>query len=108
MASITICLLGVEPTAKQLELFQQTMAHHLSVRQLEEAAGRWQPKGVRRRRAMDPQAKEIESELRQLLGTKVALSPRKRGGRIVIEYFSSEDLARILQVLGLVPRSERT
>lgn len=97
-------LLGIEPTAKQLELFHQTVSQHLSVRQLEELAGRWQPKAHRRRRGIDPQAKAIESELRQLLGTKVALTSRKRGGRIVIDYFSQEDLTRVLQVLGIGPR----
>ncbi len=98
-------LLGVEPAVKQLDVFRQAVAQHLSVRQLEELTARWQPRSARRRKALDPQAKALESELRQWLGTKVLFAPRKRGGRIVIEYFSSEDLARILQALGLPTRS---
>ena len=97
-------LLGVEPAAKQLDVFRQAVAQHLSVRQLEDLAARWQPRAARRRKALDPQAKALENELRQWLGTKVLLTPRKRGGRIVIDYFSSEDLARILQALGLPAR----
>jgi len=93
-------LLGIEPIAKQLELFRNTLAHHLSVRQLEEFGTRWQPKIRRRRPAEDPHQKTIEETLRQLLGTKVSLKPRKRGGRIIIEYFSSDDLTRILEALG--------
>lgn len=92
-------LLGVEHRAKLLELFQGTLAKALSVRQLEELAGQWQPRTHRRRQELDPQLKTIEDELRTLLGTKVNLIKRKRGGRIVIEYFSSEDLARILHAL---------
>lgn len=94
-------LVGVEPRAKQLELFKQTLAKGLTVRQLEELAGRWQPRAARRRRALDPQLAAIENELRQLFGTRVSLTSRRRGGRIVIDYFSSEDLTRILRTLGV-------
>ena len=43
----------------------------------------------------------METQLRQALGTKVNLIARKKGGRIIIEYFSPQDLARILSALGL-------
>lgn len=94
-------LLGVEPRTKQLELFKQTLAKGLTVRQLEELTGRWQPRPSRRRRAVDAQLAAIENELRQFFGTKVSLTPRRRGGRIVIDYFSSEDLTRILRAIGV-------
>ena len=94
-------LLGVEHPARQLELFHQTTAKKLSVRELEELAARWQPRARRRRRELDPQLKALENELRQALGTKVSLVARKRGGRIIVDYFSSEDLTRILRALGV-------
>lgn len=93
-------LLGVESATQQMELCRQAVARGLSVRQLEELAGRWRPK-ARRTRALDPQAKAIEDALRQALGTKVTLTARKKGGRIVVDYFSSEDFTRILQLLGV-------
>jgi ParB family chromosome partitioning protein len=43
----------------------------------------------------------MEGQLRQVLGTKVNLISRNKGGRIVIEYFSKEDLMRILNILGI-------
>jgi len=94
-------LVAVEPPAKQLELFQRAQTNKWSVRQLEEAAGQWQPRVARRKRIADPHVKALEQELRQRLGTKVTLAPRKRGGRLVIEYFSPEDLGRILSALGV-------
>ena len=94
-------LLGVDNPARQLELFHQTTTKKLSVRELEELAARWQPRARRRRRELDPQLKALENELRQALGTRVSLVTRKRGGRIIVDYFSSEDLTRILRALGV-------
>jgi len=39
--------------------------------------------------------------LQRILGTRVYLEEKKKGGRIVIEYYSSEDLKRILETLGV-------
>lgn len=94
-------LAGVEPPARQLELFRHAAAHPMSVRQLEELCGKWQPKAARRRRAQDPQLKLIEDELRRLLGTKVTLVSRRKGGRLIIEYFSTEDFTRIISALKI-------
>lgn len=94
-------LLSVPDRAKQLELFKQVKAEQLSVRRTEVLAGSWV--GPRRRRARrgDPQLQGLEDELRRALGTKVTLTARKKGGRIVIEYFSQEDLTRLLALLGV-------
>ena len=96
-------LLAVEGPAKQLALLERTRRDRLSVRQLEALVGTWQPAKRKRPRRQDPQASALEDELRHALGTKVTLSYRKKGGRIVIEYFSPEDLTRILQALGIAP-----
>ena len=95
-------LLAVEDPSKQLGLSRQIIKSGISVRQLEALVGTWAP-GKRRRVAQrtDPQAKSLEDELRRTLGTKVNLIARKKGGRIIIEYFSQEDLERILQTLGV-------
>ena len=41
----------------------------------------------------------MEAELRSALGTKVRLARSRRGGRIVIDYYSDEDLARLYERL---------
>ena len=99
-------LLSVEGRARQLELYQRARKEHLSVRQLEALAGVGSPSRRRRSARMDPQLKTLEDSLRQTLGTKVAVSARKKGGRIIIDYFSQEDLARILNVLGVPASSD--
>ena len=93
-------LLGVEDRVQQLRCYEQTKRDGLSVRQTEALVGTWAPK-KRRPRHADPHLKELEDTLRRALGTKVGLVARKKGGRITIEYFSQEDLSRILQALGI-------
>ena len=43
----------------------------------------------------DPDLERVEEDLRRALGTKVSLARSRRGGRIVIEYYSDEDLGRL-------------
>ena len=93
-------LLTIEATAKQLEIFQMVIAKRLSVRDTEALAGQARPAGRRRGRPADPQAVALENELRQALATKVIVKPRRKGGRIIIDYFSIEDLSRLAQLLG--------
>jgi ParB family chromosome partitioning protein len=46
-------------------------------------------------RSTDPDLERVEEDLRRALGTKVSLARSRRGGRIVIEYYSDEDLGRL-------------
>ena len=76
----------------------------LSVRQAEELVRRLRaahesvpaPRSVR---AGDPDLERVEEELRRALGTKVRLARGRRGGRIVIEYYSEEELGRLYERL---------
>ena len=93
-------LLSIEQRPAQLELFRKARGGKLSVRQTEALASARAP-ARRRAQRSDPQLHGIEDELRRVLGTKVSVMARNKGGRIAIEYFSQEDLTRILQVLGV-------
>ena len=48
----------------------------------------------------DPYVADVEARLGRVLGTKVQLNPGKRRGTIVLDYYSSEDLERLLTILG--------
>jgi ParB family chromosome partitioning protein len=93
-------LLGLVDRARQLAVYHRVVREGLSVRQAESLAGASAP-ARRRARRIDPQLRPLEDALRRALGTKVSLVARKKGGRILIDYFSQEDLTRILQLLGL-------
>ena len=94
-------ILGVNDRVKQAELFRKITREGLSVRQAEALSVSWVPGKKRRARRLDPHLAGLEDELRRVLGTKVSLFSRKKGGRIVIDYFSAEDLSRLLQLFGV-------
>jgi ParB family chromosome partitioning protein len=75
----------------------------LSVRQTEELVRRLrEPRLVAAApatRTSDPDLERVEEDLRRALGTKVRLARSRRGGRIVIEYYSDEELGRLYERL---------
>ena len=48
------------------------------------------------------QIQALENQLIEVLGTKVALKPGKKGGAIEISYFSDDDLERILDLINSI------
>ena len=96
-------LLSVTVLTRQVELYRQAAAGRLTVRALEELAGSATSTKRRRTLRTDAQLQQVERALQQALGTKVRVLARKRGGRIVVEYFSTEDLTRLLAALGVSP-----
>jgi ParB family chromosome partitioning protein len=50
-------------------------------------------------RQPDAELERVEDDLRRALGTKVRLARSRRGGRIVIEWYSSEELERLYERL---------
>ena len=45
--------------------------------------------------------KDLEKDLARRLGTKVEISPKKNGGKLVVIYYSDDDLERIQQLMGI-------
>jgi ParB family chromosome partitioning protein len=91
--------LGGLATELQDRVLDSVIGQELSVRQTEELVRRLrepkpQPEGPPARR-VDPDLERVEEELRRALGTKVSLARSRRGGRIVIEYYSDEELTQL-------------
>ena len=94
--------LGGLSTEHQEHVLGAVIEQELSVRQTEELVRRLRepkasPNGEppAEARAGDPDLERIEEDLRRSLGTKVSLARSRRGGRIVIEYYSDEELGRL-------------
>ncbi len=83
---------------EQAGLLDTVIARGISVRQTEELARRLnepKPTSAGPARPADPDSERVEEDLRRALGTKVSLARTRRGGRIVIEFYSDEELGRL-------------
>lgn len=95
-------LLSVEDEKKQYQVFLAIMEKGSSVRQAEEMTKSCYVDGkkhVKAKKEKDHELVYLEEELRNLLGTKVLIEAKKKRGKIVIEYYSLDDLDRILEFL---------
>ncbi len=93
-----ILMANSEP--QRLRLLERVLADHLSVRDTEAQArqmnaSRLRPTDVR----PDPDVERLEDAFRQALGTRVRLVRGRRGGRLVIHFFSDEELQGIYEVI---------
>lgn len=94
-------LLALNERADQLKVLEAIVKKSLSVRQTEEmvrrvAAGT-QP--GRRGEPPSPETEALENEFRNALGTKVRLLRSKKGGKLVIQFYSEEELEAIYRII---------
>jgi ParB family chromosome partitioning protein len=85
----------------RLRVLDQVLAEHLSVRDTEALAR--QLNASRPRAAAeaqpDPDVERLEDAFRQALGTRVRLLKGRRGGRLVITFFSDEELRGLYEAI---------
>jgi ParB family transcriptional regulator, chromosome partitioning protein len=96
--------LGGLQVEHQERVLDSVIGQDLSVRQTEELVRRLReprPAATAQapKRRSDPDLERVEEDLRRSLGTKVSLARSRRGGRIVIEYYSDDDLTRLYERL---------
>jgi ParB family chromosome partitioning protein len=96
--------IGGLPADTQAHVVSAVIEDDLSVRQTEELVRRLrEPRAISTeavpKPAADPDVERVEEDLRRSLGTKVRLTRTRRGGRITIEYYGDEELARLYQRL---------
>jgi ParB family chromosome partitioning protein len=99
-------LINVDTVDKQLFIFKQIKAGNLSVRQTEELVRKLykQDKPVKDspKTGLQPAYKKIEDNLASHFSTRVKMQHNKKGnGSITIEYFSLQELNKILDQLGV-------
>ncbi|MFH1198546.1 MAG: ParB/RepB/Spo0J family partition protein [Candidatus Omnitrophota bacterium] len=92
-------LLEIEDENHQRKLAQEVISKGLSVRELENLIKARRPQLPKRHIAHvnhDTFVAVVEEELQHILATKVRISKNKKRGSITIEFYSREDLERIL------------
>lgn len=93
-------ILSVEGEAAQVEWAERVVSEGFTVREIEKAAPVKKEK-KKRRRQVDPQLAAVEERAELRFGTRVRISPRRRGGVITIDYYSTEELEGILEKMGV-------
>ncbi|MFU0824529.1 ParB/RepB/Spo0J family partition protein [Clostridium sp.] len=98
-------LLAVEDKETQYKLAQTIIDESLSVRQIEALIRsmnkKKSEKTVNKEKAINPYYADIESKLQNLFNTKVSINSKGNKGKIQIEYYSEEELQRIMDILKL-------
>jgi len=95
-----ILMLGDRPE-EQVTLFREILLKRLNVREAEGIARRIAYDKVRKKdRAIAPEIVEIEEDLTEKLGTRVHIERKQIGGKITIDYFSSDDLHNLINLLN--------
>jgi ParB family chromosome partitioning protein len=91
--------IGGLPIEQQARVAATVIEQELSVRQAEELVRRLreprQPATVSAKPRLDPDLERVEDDLRRRLGTKVTLARSRKGGRIIIEFYSDEELGQL-------------
>jgi len=93
-------ILAIENPEKQRALFELILKNGMNVRQTEEKTKEISVRTHKRIINIDPETKEIEDRLGGFLGTKVKVAKSKSGGRIMIDYYSKEELNNLLQKIS--------
>ncbi|MDP3999671.1 MAG: ParB/RepB/Spo0J family partition protein [bacterium] len=93
-------LLMVDDLREQQSLFEDLIRNSLSVRELR---GRIQakksPAVAAAIPAADPETEHLEEQLREVLGTKVRLQKEGSGGKLILNFYSPEELQAIIAKL---------
>ncbi|WLR50855.1 ParB/RepB/Spo0J family partition protein [Bacillus tianshenii] len=96
-------LLGLKQKNKILPLVEKVRKEQLNVRKLEELVQRLNQNVSRetskKEQKTDYFIKERETNLRERFGTSVKIKENKNKGKIEIQFFSRDDLERILSIL---------
>ena len=102
-------LLGIEDPEKQYMLAQKVFDEKLSVRDTEKLVKKWNSKKTEKKteEPIDPRMEiiyqEIEEKLKNIFGTKVSINKKDANkGKIEIEYYSSEELDRIMEMMQTI------
>ncbi|MEK6700560.1 MAG: ParB/RepB/Spo0J family partition protein, partial [Nitrospirota bacterium] len=90
-------ILSLERVRDQAQAAMHITKKGLSVREAETLVGRMKNPPKEKKARLSHELKAIEEKLRKALGTKVSLSSKSKGGKIVIDYYSDEELDRILE-----------
>lgn len=97
-------VLAIEDKKEHIHFTDYIMKKELSVREAEVLSKKWKKTDNAKKSSKvekDPEIKRLEKDLQQKIQTRVSISGDSKKGKILIDYFSQEELERILEILGI-------
>jgi ParB family chromosome partitioning protein len=96
-------LLGLESTGDQLATARYVQSKGFSVRRTEALINRkLRRRGARPKPVKLPEIAEFETKLQQRYATRVTIRTGRKGGSVEFEYYSREDLERLLEAWNVI------
>jgi len=92
-------LLAIEDKELQLKIAEEIVNKKLNVRETENLVKKLTTKKVVRKKEVNAEYAAIEERFREILGTKVKIMHNNKKGKILIEYYSEDELDRILNIM---------
>jgi ParB family transcriptional regulator, chromosome partitioning protein len=89
-------ILSLERVRDQMQATVMIVKKGLSVREAEALSARLKNPPKEKKARLSHELKSVEEKIKKALGTKVSITAKSKGGRIVIEYYSVEELDRII------------
>ncbi|MCK4233077.1 ParB/RepB/Spo0J family partition protein [candidate division WOR-3 bacterium] len=93
-------LLSLKDETQMLSIAKAIIRKNLSVRDVEKLIHK-KVKTIKKSKEKDIFSNEIERILREKFGTRCIIQKRGKSGKLVIEFYSKEDLERILDILSI-------
>lgn len=90
-------LLAIPNPEKQLAFYEMIIKNSLTVRQTEDKTRQVSVRTHKRNITIDPEIKSLEDKISESLGTKVKIKKSGGGGKIIVDYYSQEELNSILE-----------
>ncbi len=93
---------------EQIVLYKEIIFKKMSVREAEKVARKIAYDRVRKKELMpDPEITELEVEFQEKLGTRVHIDRKDLGGQIKIDFFSTDDLREILNLINKIGEQKK-
>lgn len=93
---------GIADSQRQIQIAEYAVREGLSVREVEKLIkeeNEPKKKASRKKKEKSADVRKVEDDLKQIMGTKVNLSQSGKKGKIEIEYYSREELERLIELL---------
>lgn len=85
-------LLAIDDLKKRNKYLNDLINKKTNIRKIEKAS---------KEKEKDIFSEDLEKRMEEVLGTKVSIVKRKKGGKIEIKYFDNDDLQRLLELLNI-------